>query len=280
MSPFLHTSSSQPSSDSSSHPSSHSPSHQIATESIAVNDHWYCTTARFGIKNRFFQHTRRPAGLLLALAAAAVLAGCSVLPDKPARAVMYDFGPGQLATPASTRQAPLPSLAIDDVITAGGALDNMAVLYRLAYTDAQQLRPYSQARWSMPPAQLIRQRVREQLGQRRTVFSVGDSAALNRGQAGQGQQRGALPRLLRLDLEEFSHLFSSPETSTGLIRLRATLLELTPSGEKLVGQRNVVVQRPATTPDAAGGVRALTAATDAAIEEIDQWLLQVPGAVP
>jgi len=38
----------------------------------------------------------------------------------------------------------------------------------------------------------------------------------------------------------------------------------------------VVVQRPATSADAAGGVRALTAATDAAIEELDQWLQQAP----
>jgi cholesterol transport system auxiliary component len=32
------------------------------------------------------------------------------------------------------------------------------------------------------------------------------------------------------------------------------------------------VQRPATSTDAAGGVRALTAATDAAVQEIEQWL--------
>jgi cholesterol transport system auxiliary component len=34
------------------------------------------------------------------------------------------------------------------------------------------------------------------------------------------------------------------------------------------------VQRPAPTPDAAGGVRALTVATNAAVEEIEQWLSQ------
>jgi cholesterol transport system auxiliary component len=85
-----------------------------------------------------------------------------------------------------------------------------------------------------------------------------------------------LPLLLRLELEEFSQLFSTPDASVGLIRLRATLLEITPAGEKLLGQRNVVVQRPATSADAPGGVRALTAATDAAIEELDQWLQQAP----
>ena len=196
-----------------------------------------------------------------------LLGGCA-LPDKPTRATLYDFGPGLLSTQPATRQAPLPPLAIDDIATAGGALDNMAVLYRLGYADAQQLRPYSQARWSMPPAQLVRQRLREQLGQRRAVFSAGEGVALNR------SQNPELPLLLRLELEEFSHLFSAPDASVGLIRLRATLLEVTPAGEKLVAQRSVVAQRPAPSADAPGGVRALTAATDAAIEELEQWLQQ------
>jgi cholesterol transport system auxiliary component len=218
----------------------------------------------------FSKPPSRAAGLVGLLLAALALAGCSGLPDKPTRATMYDFGPGPLATLPTTRQAPLPALALDDVSTSGGALDNMAVLYRLAYADAQQLRPYSQARWSMPPAQLVRQRVREQLGQRRAVFNAGASVALNR------SQNAALPLLLRLDLEEFSHLFTAPTESVGLIRLRATLVEVTPAGDKLVGQRNVIVQRPAPSNDAPGGVQALTAATDAAIEEIDQWLQQTP----
>ncbi len=197
-----------------------------------------------------------------------LLPGCSALPDKPQRASMYDFGPGNLSPVPTTRQAPLAPIAIDDITTSGGALDNMAVLYRLAYQDAQQLRPYTLARWSMPPAQLVRQRLRDTLSQRRTVFGAGDSAALNR------SQNAVLPRLLRLDLEEFSHVFTTADASVGLIRLRATLLEVTPAGEKLIGQRSVVVQQPATTPDAPGGVRALAAATDTAIEVIDQWLQQ------
>nr|WP_255250089.1 ABC-type transport auxiliary lipoprotein family protein [Polaromonas sp. AET17H-212] len=205
--------------------------------------------------------------LLVALA----LGACSALPDKPLRAALYDFGPGLLSTPPATRQAPLPPLALSDIATPGGALDNQAVLYRLAYADAQQLRPYSQARWSMPPAQLVRQRLRETLGRDRAVFNAGEGPALNRS-AG----LGATPRTLQLQLEEFSHLFQSPGSSTGLVRLHATLVENTPSGEKLLAQRYFTVQRPATSADAPGGVRALTAATDAAIEEIAQWLQQTP----
>ena len=212
--------------------------------------------------------------LFLALMGTWVLAGCSALPDKPTRPTLYDFGPGALTAQPATGQAPpaplpqLAPLAIDDIATSGGAIDNLAVLYRLGYIDVQQLRPYAQARWSKPAAQLVQQRLREQLGQRRAVFRVGEGAALNR------SQNARLPLLLRLELQEFSQLFSAPEASVGLIRLRASVLELTPAGEKLLGQRLIVAQRPAASADAAGGVRALTAATDAAIEELDQWVQQ------
>ncbi|ABM35510.1 ABC-type transport auxiliary lipoprotein family protein [Polaromonas naphthalenivorans] len=205
-------------------------------------------------------------GLIFALG---LVAGCSVV-DKPTRAALYDFGPGELPTQAAATPAPaLPPLAIADIATSGGALDNQAVLYRLGYLDAQQLRPYSQARWSMPPAQLLRQRLRERLGQQRAVFNAREGVALNRSQ-------NANLLMLRLELEEFSQLFSAPDASVGLIRLHATLVEITPAGERLVAQRNLSVQRPATRADAAGGVRALTAATDAAIDELDQWLRQMP----
>lgn len=206
---------------------------------------------------------------LFFLLMAGVLAGCSVI-DKPSRSTLYDFGPGALAgglPPASAPAPALAPLAIADIATAGGALDNQAVLYRLGYLDAQQLRPYSQARWSMPPAQLLRQRLRERLGQQRVVLNAREGVALNR------SQNASLP-LLRLELEEFSQLFSAPDASAGLVRLHATLVEITPAGERLVAQRTVAVQRPAATPDAAGGVRALTAASDAAIDELDQWLRQ------
>ena len=200
-----------------------------------------------------------------------LVAGCSVI-DKPVRATMYDFGPGELSTRAEALRpaAPaLPPLAIADIATSGGALENQAVLYRLGYLDAQQLRPYSQARWTMPPAQLVRQRLRERLSQQRVVLTAREGVALNR------SQHTNLP-MLRLELEEFSQLFSAPDASAGLVRLHATLVEITPSGERLVAQRSLAVQRPAASPDAAGGVRALTAATDAAIDELDVWLRQLP----
>jgi len=207
-------------------------------------------------------------------AALLLAAGCSVV-DKPVRATMYDFGPGALATqgaPSTSAASPaLRPLALAEVATVGGALENQAVLYRLAYVDAQQLRPYAQARWSMPPAQLVRQRLRERLGQDRVVLTARENVALNRSQ-------NADLWMLRLELEEFSHLFSTPAASEGRVRLHATLVEMTPGGERLLAQRSVAVRQSAPSLDAAGGVRALTAATDAAIDELAQWLAQQPGA--
>ncbi|MFC5497109.1 ABC-type transport auxiliary lipoprotein family protein [Caenimonas terrae] len=199
----------------------------------------------------------------------AALAGCAGLVDKPVRATLYDFGPGRV-TPAAAPapQATRPALVLADV-DAAGALDGSAVLYRLGYADDHQLRPYAQARWSASPPQLVRQRLREQIGRDRIVLNPGEGAALAR-------SGGLLPRALRIELEEFSQFFSSPTESVGLVRLRATLLENTAGGEKLLAQRDVVVQRPAPSADAAGGVRALSAAVDAAADELVQWLAQVP----
>jgi cholesterol transport system auxiliary component len=192
----------------------------------------------------------------------ALVAACAPL-QPPPRATVYDFGPGPLAPEPATRQAPLAPLVLAEV-EASAALDSTAVLYRLAYSDAQQLRPYAQARWSMAPAQLLRQRLREQLGQRRAVLN-----------AAQGMVTPATALSLHLELEEFSQLFESPERSNALLRLRATLGQSGNGSERLVAQRSFVLQRPGPSADAAGGVRALTAATDAAIQELVQWLEQV-----
>jgi cholesterol transport system auxiliary component len=162
--------------------------------------------------------------------------------------------------------APLSTLVLAEV-EAPAALDSTAVLYRLGYSDAQQLRPYAQARWSMAPAQLVHQRLREQLGARRAVLPVE-----------QGLVAAKPAMALHLELDEFSHWFETAERSSGLVRLRATLARPEGGVERLLAQRSFVVQRPASSADAAGGVRALTVATDALIGEMEQWLVQVEKA--
>ena len=199
------------------------------------------------------------------------LAGCSALPTPPSRPALYDFGPGALAPAPTDRRAPLPPLALADVDAPGLPEGSNAVLYRLAYSDSQQLRPYSQARWSQPPAQLVQQRLREQLGQRRAILKADDAGA----QARDAAQGGALPLVLRTELEEFSHVFASPADSAGVVRLRATVVALTPAGESLRGQRVFIARTPARSADAAGGVAALAEASTQVAQELAEWVEQV-----
>ncbi len=187
------------------------------------------------------------------LLSAALLSACAGLPERAPAPLRYDFGP---AAAVVTQPAPgtRPLLALR--VQASPALDSPALLYRLGYADAQQLRAYSQARWAMVPAELVQQRLREGLGRQYALPPAGDAA----------------PRLLHIELEEFSQLFSSADQSAGLLRLRASLLQRTAGGEQLLAQRELQLQQPAASADAAGGVRALGAATDAAVTELVQWL--------
>jgi cholesterol transport system auxiliary component len=186
------------------------------------------------------------------------LGGCAGT-IQPVRPAVYDFGPGPLSSASGNAGAGRAAVILG-MVEATPALETQAVHYRLAYANGQQLKPYSQARWSMAPAQLIRQRLSDQLSQSRAILNPGESGLIGT----------AAPATLRIDLEEFSQLFQAPNQSVGLLRLRATLIQ--PSQTPRVIQHSVVVQRPAPSADAQGGVIALATATDAAVLEIDNWL--------
>lgn len=192
------------------------------------------------------------------------LSACSALPDKPVRQTMYDFG---LEAPEPNATAPAGAALVLPEVEVTGVLETPALLYRLAYDDPNELRPYAYARWSAPPGQLLRQRLRDVLGRGRPVLDAAAAAALSR-------RGGTPPPVLRVELEEFSQLFESPTASQGVLRLRCTLLESSAGGERLVAQRSFSVQRPAPSADASGGVRALAEATNAAAQDIAAWLQQ------
>jgi len=199
------------------------------------------------------------------LAAALLLGACSALPDKPVRPASYDLGlPAAVTTtaPASANapSASLPALTLAD-ISASPALDGSAMLYRLAYANPHELRAYAQARWSAPPAQLLRQRLRAALAQQRPVLNPGEAPT---------------PLTLRLELDDFSQVFDQPTQSHAQLRLRATLLHNTATGPRLLAQRLIELQAPAPSPDAPGGVQALTQASEQAAAELARWLQQTP----
>ncbi len=205
-------------------------------------------------------------------------AGCGSVRVLPQRATLYDFGPGVEAGPGragtSLGEAALPVLPTLPVLAltpveSAAALDGLAVLYRLAYDNPQQLRAYAEARWSTPPGQLFEQRLRTALEAQRPVVRAGQGPALTRSAGGR------LPWVLRLELEEFSQVFASPSQSQAVLRLRASVLDPSPGAARLVAQRTLVQSVTAATPDAPGGVAALGQAADAAALELGAWLLRL-----
>jgi cholesterol transport system auxiliary component len=219
--------------------------------------HWF--RGQFCSKNRplLSPHLHSTLGALAASTALAVT-GCST-PQAPVVKAVYDFGPAAArsaatAAPAASTAPALVALALAEV-DASSALESLNVVYRLAYADAQQLRPYALARWSMPPAQLVRTRLRDALSSRGPVLGAAD---------------GATPWLLKVELDEFSQQFDAPTSSSGAVRLHASLF----NANTLVAQRTVQATAKSPSQDAAGGVRAITAATDDAVAQLALWVTQ------
>jgi cholesterol transport system auxiliary component len=197
--------------------------------------------------------TRAAPALLLCCA---FLAGCASI--KKPQAELFDMG---LAT-AATNMPALPPLALAEVNTPEW-LDSPAIFYRFAYDSARQPRPYANSRWSMPPAQLFAQRFKSQMSQAGgTLLSASDGVT-------------GIP-VLHLDADEISQVFDAPEHSTGMVAMRLSVLD----GRRLLGQKSFVRRVPAPSADAAGGVDAIAAASDAVIADMLQWLASLELRAP
>ena len=214
-----------------------------------------------------FSTHARAKGLAAALVMLGLLTGCgSILPTPPQRADVYDFGPGAQQIDAAQKQT-LPPIALSDFTSTGLPDGRTAVFYRLAYANAQQLHPYTLARWSQAPAILMQQAVRDRLSPQRAVI-YGDA------NIDQQIKGGKSPTVLRAEVEEFSQVFSSERDSVGLVRVRASLVDSLKAGDELIAQRVFVVQRPAVSPNAAGGAKALADAAAQVAEDIAKWVAQ------
>ena len=192
----------------------------------------------------------RRSHVLPALMALSLLAACSSAPVAPA--ALYDFG----LAPATSAGARLPTaLRVADV-AGPGWMDGNAIYYRLAYAQSQRTDAYANSRWVESPVSLFDARLR--------------NAAAARGQV-VGYPSPDVPSL-RIELVDFSQVFDRPEASRGVVRLRATVS----LARGVIDQRVVQADAPAPSPDAAGGVTALTQASDKAIGEVLDWVAGLP----
>lgn len=182
-----------------------------------------------------------------------LLFGCA----SPTMYQQFDFGVSQTE---DTRQAfnatSNPKLAILlTEIQVPNSLEGTSMLYRLLYENKQELRPYAQSRWSMPPAQLLKQRVKAHINQQGGAVLTTSDGVKN------------LP-MLRIELEEFSQHFSSPQQSQVQLRWRASLI----NQNQLIAQKIFQAQTTCDSADAKGGAKAMPQASDRTITELIAWL--------
>ena len=180
--------------------------------------------------------------LLLGLSLLASLAGCLTGGRRggDSATMAYDLGlPPAIAAGEAAWQLE---------VRAPAWLDGSAMIYRLAYADAAQWREFSQARWVAPPAGLLERRLQRLLGY---------------GAAG---QRSAC--LLRLELDEFSQVFTAPHRSHALLQVRARWFD---AGRKPLQVKTLRIEQPVPedrAADAQSGVAALVKAVGMLAEQI------------
>jgi cholesterol transport system auxiliary component len=124
--------------------------------------------------------------------------------------------------------------------------------YRLAYHDPRALAPYAGSRWAGTPAAMLTVRLRR---------SVGNGSAVR------------TPRVkcvLGLSLVEFSQVFASGNASRAVLHAQATLAENAAAGRNTT--REIRMERPAPTADAAGGVVAFSEIAATLAEELRAWI--------
>lgn len=166
--------------------------------------------------------------------AAMLLAACAAGGKRGGNApAVYDLGPGGGAAAGG-----MAGLALE--VRGAEWLDSTAIQYRLAYAEAGRRRDYALARWAAPPAALVQQRLLRRL-------------------AAQPAGWGGARCLLRVDLDEFSQVFSTPGASRGVVQAR---LAITDRAGNLLAERSLQVEENAASPDSGGGAAALAAAVE------------------
>jgi cholesterol transport system auxiliary component len=183
------------------------------------------------------------------LLAALLLSACVGGAGNSVPSVTYDFG---LPVARLAVGGTWPGLSLE--VRSPSWVDSTNVDYRLAYADPLTRRQYVGSRWAGAPAQLIAQRLRQQLG---VVSATANSAT---------------DCLIRVELQEFSQVFDSPQSSRGVLTASVSLID---GKRRVVAERLAVIDKPALGADASGGVQALVAASTEFGRLLSDWLLEL-----
>ena len=186
---------------------------------------------------------KRGARILGVLATGLALGACSGLPQRPIAPAIYDLG---LAGAVSPAPAVLPSQI---EVRAPSWLATSAMQYRLEYRQPAQRQVFAESRWVAPPAEMLQRLLLQ---------------ALSAPSSSSGGCR------LRLEVDEFTQAFESPDASTAVIVARSEFLP--PRGENALARRMFEVREPASSADAKGGVTAFRKAGERLTIEVAGWM--------
>lgn len=188
--------------------------------------------------------------LLTALSLAALLAGCGVLPDKPAPQTSYRLEP-PLSIPATpVSPSPLTLQVLQPV--ASTSFDTDQIAYR---RESYRIDYYSRSRWAEPPAEMLGDLIARAL----------EDASLFRVVLGPAAR---LPADLRLhsELTALEHIIRDPSQTQGSeVRLAMRVQLVESRSARVLASQSFEIVRPAFSADAPGAV---AAANDAARETI------------
>jgi len=183
------------------------------------------------------------------LVAASLLVACSGGLRGTQPTDSYDFGPPPARLTDGSRWS---GVALE--VRMPYWFDALTIEYRLLYDNPLQLRSYAASRWAAAPGQLLAQRLRQQLG------------------LSGARDRNVETCLLRIELQELSQLFATPQQSSALLQGQATLLG---TKRQIIAEKALAVEQAATSADARGGVKAMAAASAELGTQLLAWLNDV-----
>lgn len=172
-----------------------------------------------------------------------LLSACAVGSRHLPPSAVYDFG---LAGVAGAEEGVWAGIALE--VRSPPWFDALSIDYRLNYDEPLRPREYADSRWAANPGVLIAQRLRQTQG----FSAAGATSAC----------------LLRIDVQEFSHVFDSPTVSRGVLQGSAVLVD---GKRRAVADRRFFVEQPATTADARAGVEALVRAVSGFETQLVAW---------
>lgn len=175
-----------------------------------------------------------------------LLSACSGVVRNTPPVAVYDFG---LPAARLVADGTWSRLALE--VRSPTWFESLNVDYRLAYDEPLKQREYVGSRWAGAPGVMLAQRLRQQIG----AANISGNTATD--------------CLLRVELQEFSQIFDTPQQSRALLQAHVSLID---AKRQVLAQRPVVIEKPATTADANGGVNALVAASTELGQQLTDWL--------